>query len=68
MTHNWLASVELPPSFWFYAVLCAAEVCNYFPVSLEDGTMSTPFEMAHHVKPDLRLMFKPFALAAVRRE
>ncbi len=37
-------------------------------MSLEDGTMSTPFEIAHHVKPDLRLMFKPFALAAVRRE
>jgi len=68
MTRNWLASAELPSSFWFYAVRRAAEVCNYFPMSLEDGIMSTPFEIAHHVKPDLRLMFKPFALAAVRRE
>jgi hypothetical protein len=68
MTHNWLASAELPSSFWFYAVRHAAEVCNYFPVSLEDGTMSTPFGMAHHIKPGLRLMFKPFAFAAVRRE
>ncbi len=45
MTRNWLASAELPSSFWFYAVRRAAEVCNYFPVFLEDGTMSTPFDI-----------------------
>jgi len=33
MAHNWLASAELPASFWFYAVHRAAEVCNYFPIS-----------------------------------
>jgi hypothetical protein len=31
MARNWLASAELPSSFWFYAVHHAAEVCNYFP-------------------------------------
>jgi len=68
MARNWLASAELPPSFWFYAVRRAAEVCNYFPFQLENGLYSTPFEMAYSVKPDLRLLFKPFSLAAVRRE
>jgi hypothetical protein len=53
MARNWLASAELPPSFWYYAVCRAAEICNYFPMPLEDGTLSTPFQLVHHVKPDL---------------
>jgi hypothetical protein len=68
MARNWLASAELPAKFWFFAVKRAAEVCNYFPIRLEDGTWSTPLELAHRVKPDLRFLFKMFGLAAVRRE
>jgi hypothetical protein len=61
---NWLASAELPSTFWYFAV-CAAEVFNYFSYKLEDGSVTTPFELAHHVKPDLRVLFKPFSLATV---
>jgi hypothetical protein len=68
MARNRLASAELPLSFWFYAVRRAAEVCNYLPFQLENGTYSTPFELAHLVKLDLHLLFKPFSLAAVHRE
>jgi hypothetical protein len=68
MARNWLASAELPSSFWFYAVRHGAEVCNYFPIPMEDGSLSTPFELVHKVKPDLRVLFKPFALAAVCHE
>jgi len=68
MARNWLASAELPATFWFYAVRRAAEVCNYFPLTQDDGSLITPFELAHHTKPDLRNLFKPFTLAAVRRE
>jgi len=68
MARNWLASAELPSTFWFYAVCHAAEVCNYFPYRLENGLYSTPFELAHKQKPDLRVLFQMFGLAAVRRE
>ncbi len=68
MARNWLASAELPSTFWFYAVRRAAEICNYFPISLEDGSLMTPFELVHHLKPDLRGLFKPFTLAAVRHD
>jgi hypothetical protein len=68
MARSWLASAELPAKFWFYAVKRAAEVCNYFPYRLEDGSWSTPLELAHKIKPDLRVLFKMFGLAAVRRE
>jgi hypothetical protein len=47
MACNWLASAELPASFWYFAVCHAAETCNYFPYKLEEGTYTTPFELAH---------------------
>jgi hypothetical protein len=68
MAQNWLAFAELPASFWFYAVHRTSEVCNYFPTKLPCGNWSTPLELAHNVKPDLRVLFKPFSVAAVRRE
>jgi hypothetical protein len=68
MARNWLASAELPGTFWYFAVCRAAEICNYFPYRLEDGTYTTPFELVHGSKPDLRVLFKLFSLAAVRRE
>jgi len=68
IARNWLASAKLPTTFWFYAVKHAAEVCNYFPLNLGDGQWSTPFELAYHTKQDLRVLFKLFSLAAVRRE
>jgi hypothetical protein len=68
MARNWLASTELPSSFWFYAVCRAAEICSYFPYRLEDNTYTTPFELVHHAKPDLCCLFKMFGLAAVCRE
>jgi hypothetical protein len=68
MAWNWLASAELPGTFWFFAVKRAAEVCNYFPTKTDHGSWTTPFEQAHGVKPDLRVLFRLFSVAAVRRE
>lgn len=68
MAHNWLASTELPSGFCFYAVRRAAEICNYFPTKLDEGSFCTPFELVHGKKPDLRVLFKIFGLAAVQRE
>ncbi len=65
---NWLASAELPGTFWFYAVKRAVEICNYFPLKLPDHSLITPLELAYGVKPDLRLLFKAFGLAAVHHE
>jgi len=61
MARNWLASAELLGTFWFYAVKRVAEICNYFPCHLPDGSWSTPFQLTHGVKPDLRVLFKCLA-------
>ena len=68
MARNCLSSTELLSSFWFYTVCHAAEVCNYFPYRLENGTYITPYKLVHKEKPDLRVLFKMFGWAAVRRE
>lgn len=68
MARNWLASAELSATFWYYAVKRATEVCNYFPTHLPSVTWTTPLELAHGIKPDLRVLFKPFSVAAVCRE
>ncbi len=67
MARNWLASAELPGTFWLFAVKRAAEVCNYFPLKLECSTWTTPLQLAHNVKPDLRNLFCLFSVAAVHR-
>jgi len=68
MARGWLALAESPATFWFSAVKRAAEICNYFPMKLENGSWMTHLELAHGVKPDLRVLFKMFGLAAVKRE
>jgi hypothetical protein len=68
MARNWLASTELPASFWFYAVRHAAEICKYFPSKLDSGQFTTPFELVHRQKPDLRVLFPMFGFTAVCRE
>jgi hypothetical protein len=65
MARNWLASAELPGKFLFLAVKHAAEVCNYFPLKIDNTHWVTPLELAYGVKPDLRLLFKVFGIAAV---
>jgi len=67
MARSWLASAEIPGSFWYFAVKRAAEICNHFLIKLDDGSWSTPLELAHHVKPDLRVLYKMFGVAAVHR-
>jgi hypothetical protein len=68
MARNWLASAQLLGTFWFYAIRRAVDVCNYFPSTLEDGTFTTPFQLVHKAKPDLRVLFPMFGLAAVCHE
>jgi len=38
MARGWLASAKLPALFWYYAVKRAAEICNYFPMRLDNDT------------------------------
>jgi hypothetical protein len=54
---NGLAWLNVICKLWFpwlatgyHWLNCAVEVCDYFPFKLEDGSYTTPFELAHHKK------------------
>ena len=64
MDRSWLNSSLLPSSFWFYAIKRAVEVSNYLPVTLR-GQITTPFELAHHVKPNIRTLLPMFSIAYI---
>jgi deoxyuridine 5'-triphosphate nucleotidohydrolase len=64
MARSWLTSALLPSSFWYYAIKRAVEVSNYLPVTLK-GQPTTPFELVHHQKPDLRALIPLFSTAYI---
>ena len=66
MARSWLSASALPPKFWYHAIKRAAEIANYFPIK-HGSTITTPFELAHGVKPDFRTLFPMFSLAYVRQ-
>ena len=64
MARSWLSSALLPSSFWYHAVKRAIEVTNYLPVTL-NGITTTPFEVVHHHKPDIRSLIPLFSVAYI---
>ena len=47
MVRNWMISNLLPSEFWYFGLRYAVQVTNMMPVTLSDGTVSTPFELAY---------------------
>eukprot|EP00957_Ditylum_brightwellii_P202761 15331703-Ditylum_brightwellii.AAC.1 len=68
MVQNWLTSNFLPKDFWYFGLYAAAQVSNYMPIQLEDGTWTTPYEQVYKVKPDWRNLVPMFSLAHVKRK
>ena len=64
MARSWLTSALLPSQFWFHAISRAVETSNYLPVTM-NGIPTTPFELVHHHKPDLRALIPLFSIAYI---
>ena len=67
MARSWLSSHLLPSSFWFHAIKRACEISNYIPI-IAKGQHTTPFEIVHHQKPDLRTLFPMFSVAYIDKD
>jgi hypothetical protein len=65
MARAFLTDRQMPKRFWFYALRHAAQVMNYCP-GLRAGVLTTPFELAHGCKPDLRVLFRLFSVGFFR--
>ena len=67
MAPGWLNSALLQSSFWFHAVKRAVEISSYLLVKLR-GQITTPFEFAHHVKPDISTLVPMFSIACIDKQ
>ena len=64
MARSWLASAVLPSNFWFHAITRTVEILNYLLVTMND-ILTTPFELVHHHKPDIRALIPLFSIAYI---
>eukprot|EP00558_Chaetoceros_sp_UNC1202_P009040 CAMPEP_0197232302 /NCGR_PEP_ID=MMETSP1429-20130617/152_1 /TAXON_ID=49237 /ORGANISM="Chaetoceros sp., Strain UNC1202" /LENGTH=1842 /DNA_ID=CAMNT_0042690279 /DNA_START=1 /DNA_END=5529 /DNA_ORIENTATION=- len=67
MARGYLTKALLPSKFWYFAVRRAVEASNYFPCKA-NGTITTPHELAHGIKPDYRTLIPQFGVAYIRRK
>ena len=65
MSRSFLTDRLMPKRFWFFAVRHAAQILNYCP-GRRHNHFTTPFEMAHQTKPDLRILFRLFTIGFFR--
>jgi hypothetical protein len=65
MARAYLTDRQMPKRFWFYALRHAAQVMNYCP-GHRSGSLTSPFELAHGCKPDLRVLFRLFSIGFFR--
>ena len=68
MTRNWITSALLPTTFWWFGVKRAVEVSNTaIPTFHHDkNNPTTPFELVHKRKPDLRNLIPMFSIADIK--
>ena len=64
IARNYLAENLLPSQYWYFAVRYAVQASNYIPIKTDKkGTLSTPFFLAHNIKPDYRKLLPLFSSA-----
>ena len=64
MARSWLTSALLPSSFWYFAIKRAVETSNYLPIKA-NGIITTPHELAYHIKPNMHALFPMFSLGYI---
>jgi len=59
--------MQMPRTYWFWAIRHANQIQNYIPCKVNDE-LTTPFELVHGVKPDYRILFRLFSTVYWRVE
>ena len=66
MARGWIASHQLPSTFWWHALRRATEVSNYIPLKI-NNTITTSHELTYRTKPDLRTILPIFSVCYIRK-
>ena len=61
MARAYLTDMGMPKRFWLWALRHSCRVNNYLPF-LKDGLKTSPLELVHKAKPDLRVLFRLFTV------
>jgi hypothetical protein len=56
-----ITDMQMPKNYWYWALRQSVQVSNYIPCTIE-GISTTPHELVHGVKLDLRILFHMFSV------
>jgi hypothetical protein len=65
MARAFVTDMQMPKSFWYWAIRQAIQVMNYIPCHVS-GISTTPHELVYGIKPDLRALFRLFSTGYFR--
>jgi hypothetical protein len=60
MAHSYVTDMQMPHSFWYWALRQAVFMLNYLPCTVSQVLIS-PHELVYGVKPDYQLLFRLFS-------
>jgi len=60
MGRAYIMDMQMPRSYWYWALRQAVQALNYVPCTVE-GVPTSPHELMYGVKPDLRVLFRMFS-------
>jgi hypothetical protein len=66
MARAFVTDMQMPRSFWYWALRQAVQVMNYFPCTVA-GISTTPHELVYGIKPDL-CVFSPFLHGKLQKD
>ena len=61
-----MTSNLLPSEFLYFGLRYTVQVTNMMPISLQDGTSATPFELAYGIEPDWRNLLPLFSVVYIK--
>ena len=67
MAHSHITDMQMPQSYWFWAMRHAVQVMNCLPCKV-NGELTSPFELVHGVKPDYWVLFCPLSTVHFKHE
>jgi len=66
MARAFVMDMQMPRSFWYWALRQSIQVMNCFPCTVT-GISTTPHELVYGIKPDLRILFRLFSTGYLKK-
>jgi hypothetical protein len=67
MARAFVMDMQMPRSFWYWALRQSIQVMNCFPCTVT-GISTTPHELVYGIKPDLRILFRLFSTGYLKKK